>query len=95
MMILVCLGVMCGVLVWGPAKVWAYEPHVERAHRTHNEEFYEVTPDLWALPELNRQLRAWENTYNTVRPHQALGYATPLEFLQRWKKSNRKDPKCH
>ena len=69
--------------------------HVERAHRTHNEEFYEVTPDRWALPELNRQLRAWENTYNTVRPHQALGYATPLEFLQRWEKSNRKDHKCH
>ena len=68
--------------------------HVERAHRTHNEEFYEVTPDRWALPELNRQLRAWENTYNTVRPHQALGYATPLEFLQRWR-SQQKKAKCH
>jgi putative transposase len=69
--------------------------HVERAHGTHNEEFYEVTPDCWVLPELNRQLRAWENTYNTVRPHQALGYATPLEFVQRWRKSNRKGQKCH
>jgi len=68
--------------------------HVERAHRTHNEEFYEVTPDRWALPELNRQLRAWENTYNTVRPHQALGYATPLEFLQRWR-SQQKKAECH
>jgi putative transposase len=66
--------------------------HVERAHRTHNEEFYEVIPDRWTLPELNRQLRAWEHTYNTVRPHQALGYATPLEFLQRWNKSK---PKAH
>jgi putative transposase len=69
--------------------------HVERAHRTHNEEFYEVTPERWALPELNRQLRAWENTYNTIRPHQALGYATPLEFVQRWRQSNRKAQKCH
>lgn len=69
--------------------------HVERAHRTHNEEFYEVTPDRWTLPELNRQLRAWEHTYNTVRPHQALGYATPLEFLQSWRQSKRKARKCH
>ncbi len=69
--------------------------HVERAHRTHNEEFYEVTPGRWTLPELNRQLLAWEHTYNTIRPHQALGYATPLEFLERWRKSTRKAPKCH
>jgi len=68
---------------------------VERAHRTHNEEFYEVTPERWTLPELDRQLLAWERTYNTVRPHQALGYATPLEFVQRWKKSTRKVQKCH
>lgn len=68
--------------------------HVERAHRTHNEEFYEVTPLAWRVEEINRQLRAWETTYNTVRPHQALGYLTPLEFLQRWK-SQRKVLKCH
>jgi len=67
--------------------------HVERAHRTHNEEFYQVTPQRWNLLEVNRQLLAWERTYNTVRPHQALGYATPLEFLQRHHKS--KIEKCH
>ena len=55
--------------------------HVERANRTHTEEFHEITPTDWHLPALNRQLRAWEHTYNTVRPHQALGYRTPLEFL--------------
>jgi len=32
--------------------------HVERAHRTHNDEFYEVTPNRWTLPELNRQPQA-------------------------------------
>ena len=68
--------------------------HVERAHRTHNEEFYQVTPDVWTVPELNHQLRAWEQTYNCVRPHQALGYRTPLEFVQHWK-TKRKDPECH
>lgn len=58
--------------------------HVERAHRTHREEFYEVTDVVWTVAELNRELRTWEHTYNTVRPHQALDYLTPLEFLTRW-----------
>jgi putative transposase len=56
---------------------------VERAQRTHTEEFYEVWPlSSWKVDELNRQIRAWERIYNTVRPHQALGYLTPLEFLR-------------
>ena len=33
-------------------------------------------------------LRAWETTYNTVRPHQALGYLTPAEFLDRWRQDH-------
>jgi putative transposase len=57
---------------------------VERAQRTHSEEFYQVTPHALDMPTLNRELREWEKTYNTVRPHQALGYLTPQEFLQQW-----------
>lgn len=56
--------------------------HVERAHRTHTEEFYEVADLCWTVAELNRQLLAWERVYNTVRPHQALGYKTPKQFLE-------------
>lgn len=55
---------------------------VERAHRTHTEEFYEVTECAWTVGELNRELLLWEQTYNTIRPHQALGYLTPLQFLR-------------
>lgn len=55
--------------------------HVERANRTHTEEFYEVTPCSLSIAQLNQELQAWERTYNTVRPHQALGYLTPQEFL--------------
>jgi hypothetical protein len=29
------------------------------------------------MKKLNRELRQWEKIYNTVRPHQALGYLTP------------------
>lgn len=54
---------------------------VERANRTHSEEFYELTECNWTVGELNRELLAWEQTYNTIRPHQALGYLTPLQFL--------------
>ena len=56
---------------------------VERAQRTHTEEFYEVSACSLELEALNRELRAWEHIYNTVRPHQALGYLTPQEFLLR------------
>ena len=58
--------------------------HVERAHRTHREEFYEVVEASWTMAALNQQLRAWEEVYNTVRPHQALGYLTPQQFVQQW-----------
>lgn len=54
---------------------------VERAQRTHTEEFYEITPCAFELVALNRKLQAWERIYNTVRPHQALGYLTPQQFL--------------
>jgi putative transposase len=54
---------------------------VERANRTHTEEFYEVTDASPELEAFQLELRAWELVYNTIRPHQALGYLTPAEYL--------------
>ena len=54
---------------------------VERAHRTHTEEFYEVYDCSWNIMELNPELRQWEYVYNCIRPHHALNYKTPLQFL--------------
>jgi len=54
---------------------------VERANRTHTEEFYEVTDAEPELEAFQVELRAWEVVYNTIRPHQALGYLTPAEYL--------------
>jgi putative transposase len=68
--------------------------HVERSHRTHNEEFYEVHAESDQVPLLNHQLRQWERTYNCVRPHQSLAYLTPLEFITRWQQNLRRE-KCH
>lgn len=55
---------------------------VERANRTHTEEFYEVNDCSWSVPELNDQLIHWEYIYNCVRPHHSLGNKTPLQFLK-------------
>ena len=68
---------------------------VERAHRTHTEEFYEVTDSSFDLSELRAELLEWEQVYNTVRPHQALGYVTPLKFLQQRKEYSGKGVMCH
>lgn len=67
---------------------------VERANRTHTEEFYEITPCALLLADLNRELQDWERTYNTIRPHQALGYLTPQELLVQ-SSLPRKEPLCH
>ena len=65
--------------------------HVERAQRTHTEEFYEVTDSSFDLPELNRALLKWEVVYDTVRPSQALAYLTPLEYLEQNWQNKRKE----
>jgi putative transposase len=54
---------------------------VERSNRTHTEEFYEVTDCEFEMKPLNKALTEWEIVYNTVRPHQALKYLTPNQFL--------------
>lgn len=67
-----------------PAQSPRLNGRVERAHRTHQEEFYdlhEIPEDLGAHAAL---LRQWEDTYNTIRPHKALGYLTPNEYVARW-----------
>jgi len=68
---------------------------VERAHRTHTEEFYEVTESSFDLSELREELLEWERVYNTVRPHQALGYVTPFKFLEQQKEYLGKKAMCH
>ena len=54
---------------------------VERLNGTARREFWECYDGDLDLPTLQMALREWEVAYNTVRPHQALGYATPAAFL--------------
>ncbi|MGC1961189.1 MAG: integrase core domain-containing protein [Candidatus Sulfotelmatobacter sp.] len=50
---------------------------------THTEEFYRSHSLLHGNEKLTRELRHWEKIYTTVRPHQALGYLTPLQLLRK------------
>ena len=59
--------------------------YVERARWTHTGEFYEVTESSFDITELRGELLEWERIYNVIRPHKALGYVTPLRFLEQWK----------
>jgi putative transposase len=54
---------------------------VERANRTHAEEFWECYDGELDVASVRPALLGWERIYNTVRPHQALGYLTPAQFL--------------
>jgi len=63
---------------------------VERAQRTHTEEFYELYDGDWDILPLDHALTQWETVYNTVRPHQSLAYRTPYHYLLDYAKE-RKD----
>lgn len=64
---------------------------VERANRTHTEEFYEWSTAPPSVAGLSAELLEWERIYNTIRPHQALGYLTPAEFIERHADIHRKE----
>lgn len=60
-------------------------PRVERSHLTDELEFYQRGGIKKTFEEQKKALAEWEYFYNFVRPHQALGYLTPIEFYELWK----------
>ncbi|MBC7231075.1 MAG: transposase, partial [Actinobacteria bacterium] len=42
----------------------------------------------YTVEELNEILDEWNHLYNYERPHQSLGYLTPMEFLERWREGS-------
>lgn len=54
---------------------------VERLNGTVRREFWECYDGELDLPTLQAALRTFEDRSNTERPHQALGYATPIAHL--------------
>ena len=54
---------------------------VERFNRTSREEFWECYVGTYDLASVQPALRAWEDEYNRLRPHQSLGMHRPVDFL--------------
>lgn len=55
---------------------------LERFNRTIQEEFVEMTETaIEDIQPFNLELTEWLIEYNSVRPHQALDYLTPLEYI--------------
>lgn len=62
-------------------------PRVERSHLTDELEFYQRGGLKRSFLEQKQALKEWEYFYNFKRPHQALGYLTPMEFYKLWKEN--------
>ena len=62
-------------------------PRVERSHLTDELEFYAQGNLYKNFEEQAKAIAAWEYTYNFIRPHQALGNLTPMEFYRLWRKN--------
>lgn len=55
---------------------------LERFNRTIQEEFVEMTDvDVEETEAFNQRLLDWLIEYNSIRPHQALDYQTPLAYI--------------
>jgi len=64
-------------------------PVLERFNRTIQEEFVEMIDiGVEDVEEFNERLLDWLIEYNSVRPHQALDYLTPLEYIDQTQNSN-------
>lgn len=61
---------------------------IERSFRTDDDEFYHVQELPADLGGVQAALLTWNHVYETVRPHQALGYLTPDQFYHQWISAN-------
>lgn len=59
--------------------------YVEISHGADEREFYKQGHVCSILSEMQKDAKEWENTWNTFRPHEALGQLTPEEYSQRMK----------
>jgi len=55
--------------------------YVEISQGADKREFYQQGNVCSLLPVMQRKIKEWEDVWNNVRPHQALNYLTPSEYL--------------
>ena len=55
--------------------------YVEISQEADEREFYQQGNVCSLLPVMQRKIKEWEDIWNNVRPHEALGQLTPSEYL--------------
>ena len=65
-------------------------PRVERSHLTDEREYSRIGLRFKTFTEQKQAVKKWEHTYNWLKPNQALGYLTPMEFFKLWQQNPEK-----
>jgi putative transposase len=61
--------------------------YVEISHGADQREFYAQGNVCEDFEVMRKRITQWEYTWNNVRPHQALNYLTPHQYLEKWQTS--------
>lgn len=70
---------------WSRTRTPQDNPHCERFNRTLQDEFIQLGNHVLDPEVFNQKLTEWLIEYNYFRPHESLGYLTPMCFIQKKK----------
>lgn len=59
--------------------------YVEISHGADEREFYQQGNIYFDFDLMKKKLKEWQDVWNTIRPHQALNYLTPNQYLEKWR----------
>jgi transposase InsO family protein len=57
---------------------------VETSHGADEKEFYQQGNASPLLEAMQTRILEWQNTWNTIRPHEPLNYLTPEAYYHKW-----------
>ncbi len=58
--------------------------YVENSHGSDKKEFYLQGNVCLDLAAMQTKIKSWQDTWNEIRPHEALDYLTPNEYFLKW-----------
>ena len=61
--------------------------YVEISHGADEREFYQQGNIYENIETMRTKIAQWEYVWNNIRPHQALNYLTPNQYLEKWQTS--------
>lgn len=60
--------------------------YVENSHGSDKKEFYQQGNVCSDILIMQTRLKQWQDVWNEIRPHEALNYLTPKEYLLKWQR---------